>query len=265
MDQAGTLDGVDPSIAKSIVESGLEDGAAPSDDKIGVSKVSLPAASLAPSQTTMVLEKSLGMALGMLKSGKIGGDLGALISKDKHILDGHHRWAATVLAAGRKGKVGGYMASLPGGELLKVLNVVSKGAFGVRNGKAGKGSISQFNPRNVQEHLKQYTESGLKGDHPISAKGVQDILEDNFGSVEEGIETMSKNVKLMNLSVPSWAPDRAQMPVIEPEQVPEAAHLLSEGKVDWTGPHKEAAVRLASCLPQGSRERRELLRALRSR
>ena len=47
----------------------------------------------------MILAKAIGMALGMLKSGKIGGDLGAIISKDNHILDGHHR----VLAAKRSG------------------------------------------------------------------------------------------------------------------------------------------------------------------
>ena len=63
------------------------------DDMVKVNKVTKPASSLLPSQNAIYLGKSLGMAVGGVK----GGDLGAIISKDNHILDGHHRWAATLL------------------------------------------------------------------------------------------------------------------------------------------------------------------------
>jgi len=98
---AGKMSQVDPSIAKMIVISGTKDNNA-KDDKIAVRSATISASKLKPSQTSMVLEKALGMALFMLKSGKIGGDLGAIISSDNHIMDGHHRWAATILASGNR-------------------------------------------------------------------------------------------------------------------------------------------------------------------
>ena len=82
------MSGVDPEIAKLMVQSG------DATNKILVTKVSLPVTELKPSQSTMVLDKALGIALNMLSSGKVGGDLGAIISKDNHILDGHHRWVS---------------------------------------------------------------------------------------------------------------------------------------------------------------------------
>ena len=234
--EAGKMDSVDPAVATYVVQSGLLDGEA-GDDKVQAGKGSWGATSLHPSQKTMVLPKAIGMALGMLKSGKIGGDLGAIVSKDKHILDGHHRWAATILAGGSKGKVGGYAASLPGKDLLKVLNIISKGLFKVRNGKAGKGAIADFKPENVRKMLKDFTVSGIGGNHPWTADDVKSTLEKAFGSVEAGIDTMSENVKLMSQAVPGWAPDRKQMPVINPEQVPAVAKALGEGVVDFAAPH----------------------------
>lgn len=262
INRADQLDNVDPAVAVLMTESGSS-----SEDKVSVSKTSIKATALKPSQTTMVLEKAVGMAIGMLVSGKIGGDLGALISSDDHIMDGHHRWAATIIAAGSKGNVGGYVASLPGKDLLKVLNVISKGAFGVRGGQPGKGSITQFTPDNTREILERSVEQGVRGDSPISADKFKEALEKKFGSIEEGVDTMSNNVKLMHKSVPNWAPDRAQMPVITPHQVPAAANLLSSGDVDWNAPFKKASnrnllIRLASVLPKGSKDRRIVLKAL---
>jgi|APSaa5957512622_1039677.scaffolds.fasta_scaffold17216_2 hypothetical protein len=269
VDQAGSLDAVDPSVAKYLAKSGLGDGST-SDDPIRVGKGSWSAASLKPSQTSMVLEKAVGMALGMLNSGKVGGDLGALVSGDGHILDGHHRWAATILASGKKGKVGGYLAKIPGQELLKALNILSKGLFGVRNGKPGKGSFSRFTEKNVRELITGYSEDGVGGPFPIAAQKVQDILKRSFGSVEKGIDTMSKNVKLISKSTPSWAPDRKQMPVIDPENVPKAVQVLNKGELNWQAPFSAPAakaarsslVRLASSLPKGSSERRVILSGL---
>jgi hypothetical protein len=273
MDVAGKLDSVDPTVAKLITTSGLSDGDS-SDDKVSVSRGSWPAASLKPSQTSMVLPKALGMALFMLKKGKVGGDLGALVSKDGHILDGHHRWAATILASGSKGKVGGYGANLPGKDLLRVLNVVSKGLFNVRNGKAGKGSLAQFTEGNVRSMLEDFAENGIGGEFPWSPQDVQSTLEQNFGSVEAGIDAMAKNASLITTSVPGWAPDRKQMPVIEPEQVPSAAKALTRGEVDWNDPHRKEGsktltasdrkrlIRLASSMPKGSPERRAILAGL---
>jgi len=232
---AGKLDGVDPTIAKHLVVSGLDDKAL-KDDVVKVGKKTWSAASLKPSQTTMVLDKALGMALFMMKSGKVGGDLGALVSSDRQIMDGHHRWAATIFASGSKGKVGGFGAALSGKRLLRLLNILTKGAFNVRGGKAGKGSLAAFTPSNVKKKLTTMAEKGIGGEFPWSAADVQKTLVDNFGTVEKGIETMASRADMISKKVPSWAPDRKQMPVIEPEQVPKAAASLNKGKVDWKHP-----------------------------
>jgi len=256
VNRALRLDQVDPVLAKIISQSG--DG---NKDKVNVSRNSWSASSLKPSQTSMVLPKAVGMALGMLASGKVGGDLGAIVSADRHIMDGHHRWAATILASGSKGKVGGWGAALEGKELLRLLNILTKGLFGVRNGKPGKGNLDDFTPAKVSALLQKFSVEGIGGSFPISAEKVQGILIDNFGSVGAGIEQMGKNASLISKSVPSWAPPRKQMPVIDPQNVPKAVRELNQGKVDWTPPFKQALDKAAS-LPVGSSERREILQRL---
>jgi hypothetical protein len=235
VEKAGKLDAIDPMVAKHLVQAGLDDKN-PKDDMVPVSKKSWPAASLKPSQTTMVLDKALGMALFMLKSGKVGGDLGALVSADGQIMDGHHRWAATIFASGKQGKVGGFGANLPGKQLLRLLNLLTKGKFNVRAGKAGKGSLAAFTPANVAKKLTDFTVKGIPGEFPWSAADVQKVLVDEFGTVEKGIEAMAQRAALISKKVPSWAPDRKQMPVIEPGQVPQASKALTKGKVDWHSP-----------------------------
>lgn len=269
VEKAKAMDGLDPQIAAWMATTGLLDGNK-GDDVVGAAPVQMSASMLNPSQTTMVLSKAIGMALDQLKKGKVGGQLGAIISKDKHILDGHHRWAASILAAGPKAKVGGLGVALPGRELLKVLNIVSKGLFGVRNGQAGRGSIAAFRPENTRMILEEYVDKGIGGAHPMAPDKVKAILKDSFGSVEEGIDQMAANTGLISKKVPSWAPDRKQMPVIKPEQLPATSKALNQGAINWQAPFPveedgAAAVRLASSLPKGSPERKALLALLRSR
>ncbi|MCG3776106.1 MAG: hypothetical protein JW395_2955 [Nitrospira sp.] len=241
-DKADKLDSVVPQLADLIVESGLSDGS-PSDDKTSVSKATWSATDLKPSQTSIVLDKVVGMAVFMLIQNKIGGDLGAIVSNDNFIMDGHHRWAATILASGHSGKVGGYKADLKGPELLRVLNILTKGTFGIGGGKPGKGAISDLTPANVSKFMRKSIEKGIGGEHPIPAEKIKTALESHFGSVDEGIETMSENAKSIKTKTPSWAPDRSQMPVIEPTQVPQGAKLMSDGVIDWSAPYKQAGLR----------------------
>lgn len=223
---ATQLSKVDPELAKVMSEEG--DG---KDDKVSVSKATMSAASLKPSQTTMVLAKSLGMALGMLESGKIGGDLGAIVSSDGFIMDGHHRWSAAILAGGKSAKVGGYKADLPGDQLVRALNILTKGYFKVNKGNPGKGALADYTPAKVKGMLEELVEKGVPGEFPKSAEDVQKILVDNFGSVEEGVKAISANAKFITTKTPSWAPDRVDMPVINPDQVPAAAKKLQQGDV----------------------------------
>ena len=236
-ERAGQLSRVDPSIANVMVESGSRE------DKISVSKTSMSASSLKPSQTTMVLPKSLGMALLMLKKNQIGGDLGALVSSDKYIMDGHHRWSAAVLAGGSSAQVGGYVAKLPGEKLVRVLNLLTKGEFKVGQGNAGSGNLGDYTSAKVRKMMTEFTEKGIPGKFPWSADDVKSTLENAFGSVDDGIKQISDNAKLVSKKVPSWAPPRSDMPVIDPAQVPKAVKKLQDGDVDWHKPYKRAATR----------------------
>jgi hypothetical protein len=79
--------------ADDYMTSGIKDGK-PSDDSVTVKVPAAVAASDAkPTQTNILLAKALGMAIG----GMEGGPINAWISTDGKILDGHHRWAATML------------------------------------------------------------------------------------------------------------------------------------------------------------------------
>jgi hypothetical protein len=76
--------------------SGLNDGK-PKDDVIAVELGgSIPAADAIPTQSNILIHKALGMAMNP-KNQIAGGDLDAYGSIDNEILDGHHRWAATML------------------------------------------------------------------------------------------------------------------------------------------------------------------------
>ena len=235
-EEANTLSGVDPQIAAIMVQSGNGET-----DKVSVVPAKPNAVSLHPSQTTMRIKQSVGMALGMLRKGKIGGNLGAIISKDNHIMDGHHRWAAAILAGGSKAKVGGYQADENGEVLIRILNILTKGYFGVRNGKKGTGNIQDFNKAKTEEVLRDFATNGVGGEHPFSAEEVQSLLTKAYGSVEKGIKVMSGNADLISKKIPSWAPARKEMPVIKKDQLPEAVSVLNKGQVDWSPTYVRAS------------------------
>ena len=235
IEKAKTLSGVDPALAKFIVETGLKDGDT-SDDKIQMSKATEKAGKLNPSQTTMQLSKTLGMAISMLL-GKmpLGGDLGAIISADNHILDGHHRWSAAIAAGGPGITVGGYKAKLKGDDLLKVLNIITKGMFGRNKGNKGSGNIKAYTPANAEKMLREMSEKGTKF---LSAEQVQEGLTRLGGSVDEGISKMSENIGKVSKKVPSWAPARSDMPVINEKDLPATSQALNTGIVNWNNPLK---------------------------
>lgn len=82
--------------AEDYLTSGTKDGDL-KDDNITVKtdNVSVAASKAKPTQTNILLAKALGMAIG--PPPMVGGSINAWISTDGKILDGHHRWAATML------------------------------------------------------------------------------------------------------------------------------------------------------------------------
>ena len=142
-----------PKAAKARVTMGLKDGD-PADDKIQVKPgATFPVNKLKPSQTSMNIGKALAQALAMI-SGDMdtGGDLGAFISSDNHIMDGHHRWVATAMVDPSK-EVGGFQVAMPGIPLIKILNAITVGALGQQEGKKGTGGFEQFQEGPIQASL----------------------------------------------------------------------------------------------------------------
>ena len=79
--------------AQAYMKSGAKDGDAKDDVAKFVKDPEIPASAAKPTQSNILIAKSIGMAA----NGVEGGDLGAYFSTDNEILDGHHRWAATML------------------------------------------------------------------------------------------------------------------------------------------------------------------------
>ena len=267
-----------PDQTKKLASAGTKDGNA-DDDKIGV--IPNPAVAsvtkLKPSQTSMNIPKAMGMALSMI-SGKMGsdgpiadpmtagGDLGAFISNDNFIMDGHHRWIATGMVDPTK-SVGGYSVAMPGTELIKILNAITVGRLGINKGKPGTGGFEQFRTAPIKKELQSLL---AKGGYKVDAEGVQKILEyftgiEGSGALDAAVNKFVTNLGELNFELPQNAPKRPDMPVIDDEWAGftkdsgEAAKLaigaLEQGEVDWNDPafadeeeKKQAANRRESLL-----------------
>jgi len=90
-----TFVGMDAPGAKEFMKAGLEDGE-DDDDKITIVKGgSIDAIKAIPTQSNILIYKALGMAMNP-KNQIAGGELDAWAGTGGEILDGHHRWAATM-------------------------------------------------------------------------------------------------------------------------------------------------------------------------
>ena len=246
-----------PDQTKKLTIAGTKDGNA-DDDKIGVTPnpAVAPVTKLKPSQTSMNIPKAMGMALSML-SGQMGsdgpiadpmtagGDLGAFISNDNFIMDGHHRWIATGMVDPSK-SVGGYSVAMPGTDLIKILNAITVGRLGINKGKEGTGGFEQFQTGPIKEELQNLL---AKGGYKVDAEGVQKILEyftgvEGEAALDAAVGKFVANLGKLDFSLPDQAPKRPDMPVIDDEwaKLPKggAAKLaigaLEQGEVDWNDP-----------------------------
>ena len=88
-----TFIGLDSPEAKKFMTGGLKDGD-PDDDKIEIKLGGgIVASEAIPTQSNILIPKGMGMAI----KGLVGGDLDAYGGLKGEILDGHHRWSATML------------------------------------------------------------------------------------------------------------------------------------------------------------------------
>ena len=150
--------------ANFLSRTGTKDAEAP-DDVINVDHMEkgiAPARSLKPSQSSMNIGKALAMALNMMWDGheiSAGGDLGAFVSKEGFIMDGHHRWIATGMINPDL-QIGGYLVQFPGEKLVSILNAMTKGMFRVKKGKPATGGFDQFTPDKIRATLMNYAKNG---------------------------------------------------------------------------------------------------------
>tara|TARA_B100001094_G_scaffold272916_1_gene279001 strand:+ start:96 stop:1007 length:912 start_codon:yes stop_codon:yes gene_type:complete len=236
--------------AKSRVTTGQEDGN-PDDDKIGVTPgQTFPVGDLKPSQSSMNIGKALAQALAMIAGDMpTGGDLGAFISSDKHIMDGHHRWVATAMVDPTK-EVGGFAVDMEGIPLIKILNALTVGALGIDKGKEGTGGFEQFQEGPIRKQLDVYLKDGIPGKFPKTAEWVQQAVEKFTGqkgdaAKDAAIALFLKNLTNLEFKTPDKAPERPDMPVIDPDKVKDALQIavkaLQDGNVDWNDPPFNAA------------------------
>ena len=215
------------------------------EDVINLSKGSRPVGKLKPSQGSMNINKALGMVIAMLDPDNefsAGGDLGAFISKDGYIMDGHHRWIATSMIDPSL-QMGGIIVDFPAKELVAVLNSITKGLLGIMKGKKATGDFRQFQPEPLKKSLKKLAAEGNKFN---SAEKVVAMLEKFTGlkgdaAVEAAANKFSQNLSKITVAPPSWAPNRPDMPVIDPDIKPGAIKLavqaMESGAVDVNPPY----------------------------
>jgi len=235
-----------------IVTSGLEDSAGPPDDKVPAAEASFPCSKLLPSQSSMNIDKAVGMAFGMIKSGKVGGKLGAFISNDRYIMDGHHRWISSFMVD-PSSTISGYKVELPGQQLVAVLNALTAGRF-KEQGKAATGGFEQFKSADAMKAaVQKVMDEGVKGKDDdgkpvvfVTPEEAQDAAKKFGGDADGCVKKFMENLKGATMTVPDWAPTRPDMPVIEKPNVPKALDALNNGEIDMNPPYSDAGTKAES-------------------
>jgi hypothetical protein len=202
-----------------------------SDDNVKTVPASVPAKKLKPSQDAIYLSKALGMAIG----GVEGGELGAILSKDYYILDGHHRWAATMFN-NPNAIVKGHRANLNIGDLIPVLRALGD-AFGNSRRGEPKGGDTNIFKASIKDAMAAI-QSGKNMDKKYFDQAKANEWLESIGG-EDGLQ---KSLALIQASPPpSDAPPRKDMPVIDADkgEVKKAAALLNKGKVDVRKPYAD--------------------------
>ena len=225
--------------ANAAIGGGVEDGN-PTDDIVAGQSAAIPVTQLKPAQTEIIKEKAFGMAIAMLNKGKWNGlDLGAIVSNDNYIMDGHHRWAAVSLID-PNAKVQVTAIDLPGGPLVSVLNVVTVGKLGITTGNRGKGSVADFTGDKFLSVIDSALVKGIQGEFPIKPEQVKDALSNMpgaNGNAEEGKRIMMSNADALPKKIMPNAPPRLQMPVIDTKKVNMTKKMLEKGLVDINPPY----------------------------
>ena len=214
-----------PTNQKGFLKKGTRDGSE-TDDILDVKNVNLSVAKLKPSQDAIYLGKTLAMAA----NGVEGGDLGAVISSDNHILDGHHRYAATTFN-NPNGKVGGVKVGLTIGDLIPVLRSVGDAFKNPRGVAPSGGDVNIF--KATIDDIKDVVYKGINVNKQFYNR---DRMIKWFEGIGE--EEIKRRLKILqSKKPPAAAPPRKDMPKIEPSQLNILKRLLGKGKIDVKPPY----------------------------
>jgi hypothetical protein len=233
------LSSVDKELAGDLATKGSQDQNL-KDDVAKAGKVSAPAKSLKASQTTMDFGKFVGMAIQMLGkmgdfSGGAGGDLSAIISVDKYIMDGHHRWAATLMVD-PDASVGGLGVNLPGEKLVGVLNV-----WTAAKGQSGKPSDTDLDSLSGDAVAEKFKEMCSKGGKflPSPDEILKSFKAEGFDTLDAAANHVKNNwdASEATRSIEGWMPPKVDMPAIEPDQLQQVADDIQKGKMDINPPY----------------------------
>lgn len=218
---------VTAALAKVFLTKGQKDGNS-KDDIVKTTSASIAASQLMPTQSEIFMGKAVGMAI----SGVAGGDLKAVISKDNYILDGHHRWAATMLA-NPTAKVGGLKADLGIGDLVPVLRALGDALGNERRGAPGGGDISLYDAsfKDILDIIK----TGKYISPKFYDKAKAEAWLNKIG--EKELEKRFAALKAKR--PPAGAPARRDMPVIDADKAQQhtASALLTHGDLDIKPPY----------------------------
>lgn len=214
-----------PTTQKGFLKKGAKDGSI-EDDILKTKNVTKSVSELKPSQSAIYLGKSLVMAA----YGINGGDLGAVISNDNYILDGHHRYAATTFN-NPSNTVSGLMVDLSIGDLIPVLRSVGDAFKNKRGLEPSGGDINIF-----KATMKDVKDAVYKGKNVEPKFYNRDNMVKWFESIGE--KEIQKRLKILqSKKPPSAAPPRKDMPRINPDQLGVLKKLLGGGKIDVLPPY----------------------------
>jgi len=232
--------------AEKVFTGGLKDGD-PYDDvvNIQVSPDIAPCKDVFPTQREVILTNALEVAL-RIQLGKLplGGNIGAIISEDNRIMDGHHRWAGSWLAGGGDTMIGGVWVGMSAKQLVPVLAAVGDHFHpGKRNPGRDVENIFNIGTEAVGELLNVLT---TKEGHSkwLTPDEATEACKKLAGSVERAKKLFVKRLKeIQKNKPPAWAPPREEMPVIRASQGEhiKVADAIRKGQVDIYEPYiKEA-------------------------
>ena len=226
-------------------EMGLKDGNM-KDDVVGAKPHTWSANELNPTQNDVYLSKSLSMAMGSrARPGVEGGNLKSVVSYDGYILDGHHRWAATMLN-NPDAKISGIRIALKIYDLVPILRAAGD-AFGNARRGAPKGDRNIFD--STIEDAMDAIENG-KGMNPQFQHGSSSKFYDKSWAMEwlselGGERVLAQRIKeIQSHKTPSNSPERKDMPVIDADklenglgQEENVAMYLRKGMIDIRKPY----------------------------